>query len=89
MTLSPEQLEALRAVPADSVPNRLRVAFALTNERQSDACAATGITPQRMSALVKGDYKSVSIEVGRPLAKFFGCAIEDLFPTRQSSAVAS
>jgi transcriptional regulator with XRE-family HTH domain len=86
MTLTVEQLNALRAIPADTVPNRLRVAFALTDTRQVDACAATGISAARISDLVRGEYKSVSIDVCHALADFFGCAIEDLFPARQAVA---
>jgi len=88
MKLTVEQLAALRAIPAESVPNRLRVAFALTTSKQVEACETTGIAAPRMSALVRGDYKSVSTDLAHSLADFFGCSIEDLFPSRQSAEVA-
>jgi hypothetical protein len=89
MKLSAEQLATLRAIPAEAAPNRLRVAFALTDSKQSDACEALGWTAPQMSSLVRGEYKSVSIDRGHQLALYFGCAIEDLFPSRERTAVAS
>lgn len=86
MKLSPEQLAAVRSVPADVIPNRLRIAFAVAGVKQAEACAAIGLIPSQMSDLVNGKYRTVSVDTARSLADFFGCSIEDLFPAREGVA---
>lgn len=88
VTLTPEKLTALRAIPASAGPNRIRIALALADVKQADVCEALGITAPQMSTLVRGEYKSVSVERASELADYFGCAIEDLFPAREKAAVA-
>lgn len=90
MHLSAEQLAALRAVPATVGPNRLRVAFALAEVKQSVVCdTLKQFSPQKLSKLVRGAYVTVSVDDARALAEFFGCAIEDLFPAEQYQAVSA
>lgn len=84
--LTETQLVALRAIPSETVPNRLRIAFALSGTRQADAVAETDLSAQQISQLVNGNYKAVTVAVAGALAEFFGCAIEDLFPRRQEVA---
>lgn len=84
MKLTTEQLDALRAVPLGAMPNKLRIALALTRTKQVDVVEATGFTHPHVSNLVTGDYKSVTVDTAGKLAAFFGCAIEDLFPSRES-----
>lgn len=78
---------ALRATPLGDMPNKLRLAFTLSGKKQVDAVEATGIAAPNMSDLVRGDYKNLTLETTRKLADYFGCSIEDLFPSR--AAVAS
>lgn len=92
--LDANQIEALKTAPLGGLANRLQIAFAMADApgrrvRQADACAATGLSPSAMSKLVKGAYQSLDIEHARKLADYFGCAMEDLFPSRERSAVAS
>lgn len=84
--LTPEQLDALRAVPLGAMPNKLRIALALTRVRQVAVADATDIATPNLSALVNGDYKTLTIDTARKLAEYFGCAIEDLFPARETVA---
>jgi DNA-binding Xre family transcriptional regulator len=85
-TLTPEQLDALRAVPLGSMPNRLRIALALTKVRQAEIVEATGIAPPNLSKIISGGYKDMHVETARKLADYFGCQIEDLFPAREAVA---
>lgn len=89
MKLSPEQLSALRAVPASAGPNRLRVAFAMAGLKQSDISELTRFTPQQLSKFVRGAYVSIDVEHCRVFADLLGCAIEDLFPPSVREQVAS
>lgn len=84
--LSHEQIEALRTAPIGRQPNRLQVAFALADAKQTDACDVTGLSAPTLSKLVRGSYQTLDIENARKLAEFFGCSIEDLFPARAEVA---
>lgn len=81
--LTPEQLEALKAVPLGEMPNRLRIALALAQLKQSDVAEQTGIAREHLSKLVTGSYGTVTIDTARKLADYFGTSIEDLFPARE------
>lgn len=82
--MTPEQLDALRAVPLGTMPNKLRIALALAKAKQRDVVDETGIYASNLSNFVTGDYKTITIETARKLADFFGCQIEDLFPAKES-----
>jgi len=84
--MTPKQLRALRAAPLGSIPNRLAVALALVERTQTDVCEEAGISKARMSLLVNGNYKTVSIDEAGRIARAFGCAIEDLFPAVSNAA---
>lgn len=84
--LTPEKIEALRAVPLLGMPNRLRVALALAKVKQADVARATGIVAPNLSDIVNGKYKNVTVDTASKLAEYFGVAIEDLFPQREAVA---
>ena len=87
--LTIRQLESLRAAPLETLPNRLKVAFALANVQRAEAAAATGLSAPTISKLINGQYQTLDIENARKLAEYFGCSIEDLFPATTTEAVAS
>jgi transcriptional regulator with XRE-family HTH domain len=81
--LTDEQLAALRAAPVNErVPNRVRVAMALAGVRQEDVIAATGINRYQLSRIVNGRLSNFELATVQPLASFFGCATDDLFPAQ-------
>lgn len=84
-TLTVEQLKALRAVPLGSMPNRLRIALALVEARQSEVAEEIDYPVPSLSNLVTGKTDP-TIVTARKLASYFGCSIEDLFPARQEVA---
>jgi transcriptional regulator with XRE-family HTH domain len=78
--LSPEQLDALRRVLIDDdTPNRVRVAMALIGATQAEVVAFTGFAQPYVSDVVRGRFRSITVENAQKFADFFGCAIEDLF----------
>jgi transcriptional regulator with XRE-family HTH domain len=85
MKLSPEKLEALRAVPATAGPNRVGIALHLAGERQNEVAEKTGLTYKQLGDIVRGFAKNVTIERGHLLADHLGCLIEDLFPRHDSA----
>lgn len=84
--LTPEQIEALRAVPLGDMPNKIRIALALANARQADLCEGIDITPSQSSVLVNGKYGTVTIDMAQKVAQFFGCSTDDIFPRREAVA---
>jgi len=85
--LTPEQIAAIRAVPIlAEMPNRLRVALAVAEVRQSEVAEAIGMTRAMLSELVNGRYTNLHVETAHKLATYFGCQIEDLFPAREAVA---
>jgi DNA-binding Xre family transcriptional regulator len=84
--LTTEQVAALRAVPLGGMPNKLRIALALSAAKQTEVSEETGIQIPNLNRLVNGKYGDLNVDTARKLAEFFGCAIEDLFPARQAVA---
>lgn len=84
--LSDELIKALVNEPVADEPNRLRRFMGAANVTQPQLEEATGISQPQISAITNGRYRKLNIEVARKLAEFFGCAIEDLFPSRQAVA---
>jgi DNA-binding Xre family transcriptional regulator len=80
--MTPEQIQALRAVPLGDKPNRLALAFAMESVKQMDVCQELQISEARMSLLVNGKYRKVSVDEAGRIARYFGCAIEDLLGAR-------
>lgn len=80
--LTPEQLDALKAVPLGDMPNKLRIALALAQASQNDVVEETGIATPNLSKIVNGKYVDLNWANARKLADFFDCDPRDLFPTR-------
>lgn len=84
MPLTPEQLKALQSVPLGTMANKVRLARAMLEQQQSDIAKALGFLKSQLSDIERGEYKDVPLENTRLLADYFGCAIEDLFPARET-----
>lgn len=83
--LTDDQLAALRAAPvSDEMPNRVRVAMALTGATQTDIARDTRLAQAYVSDVERGRYRTVTVDNARRFADYFGCAIEDLFPARHA-----
>lgn len=80
--LTAEQLDELRATPHDGA-NRVRLARQFLKVTQLDVEAATALKQSFISAIENGKYSDLPLETSRRLARYFGCAIEDLFPARR------
>jgi transcriptional regulator with XRE-family HTH domain len=87
--MTQKQLKALRSQPVSESGNRIVNACAITGKTQMDCSRATGLTPQYVSDMARGRFRNISIDNARKFAEFFGCHIEDLFPSSSNEAVAS
>lgn len=77
--LTPDQLTALRSVPLGTMPNKVRIAIAMTGVQQTDIVDATTLLASQVSNAATG-RGVISVEIAREISRFFGCSIEDLFP---------
>lgn len=79
--LTPAQLTTLRRSKPEN-RNRLAKAIELAGVTQVQLAEAIGSNQPRISSICAGRFgeSGLPIETVRPLADFFGCSIEDLFP---------
>lgn len=80
--LTPAQLQQLRAADPGEAPNRLGRAMDLAGVTQVQIEEAAGISQPYISAILNGKATKLPVVTARKLAAFFGCAIEDLFPSQ-------
>lgn len=83
MPLSSKQLQALRRDPS---ANRVRVARKALGLTQVQVCEALGFMQPYLSDVERRRYAQIGLVNARRLADFFGCAIEDLFPSDTEAA---
>lgn len=84
--MTSKQLKELKATPVGAAGNRVSAAFDLDGRSQMDCARETGFTPQYISDIRKGRFQNLSLDNAHRWAAFFGCAIEDLFPSREAIA---
>lgn len=76
------QLMTLRSAATESAPNRVKLAIKLTGKTQKQIAHELDFTEPHLSNICVGRVKEVSLTTARKLADYFGCQIEDLFPSR-------
>lgn len=81
--LETDKLAELRsAQTSEAIPNRVSAAIKLLGLTQRSVALALDITEPHLSNICLGRVKTVSLHTAGKLANYFGCAIEDLFPSR-------
>ncbi len=83
--LTKEQLDALRRSRVKG-RNRIAKAMELAEVTQVEVALAIGLTQSYVSRVRNGHYSDLPGETLHAFAKYFGCAIEDLFPSRAAVA---
>lgn len=75
-------LKALRELRGhqDGSSNRLAKAIELATVTQQALAEATGLTQAYVSNVARQQYETITVTNAYKFARFFGCAIEDLFP---------
>lgn len=79
MPLTAAQLRKLRASDADGRLRAARLALAMT---QVQVAEAIGLTQSTLSDLERQRFPNSTLDTARKFAEFFGCSIEDLFPSK-------
>lgn len=70
----------------EGLQNKVRIAMAMLDVAQTDIIEATGFSQPYVSDIVRGRFKNISVDNARKFAEFFGCQIEDLFPSKEALA---
>lgn len=76
--LTRKQLRELRGAKAPG-RNRVTQAMKLAGLTQVQLAQRLGVTQSYISKIANGQYRGLPGEMTHTLARFFGCAIEDLF----------
>ncbi len=84
--LSNTKLRELKASPVGDTGNRVGRAIELTGLTQLAVAAATKLPQPYVSDVARGRYQTITVDNAHKFADFFGCAIEDLFPSRNTVA---
>jgi transcriptional regulator with XRE-family HTH domain len=84
--MTAKQRAQLRDVSPWPSGNRLGAAFILDGRSQMECSRETGFSPQYISDVKAGRFDYPSLENAHRFASFFGCAIEELFPSRDAIA---
>lgn len=79
--LTNRRLEPLRAASVPPGSNRVGLAISLAGVSQATVGRAVGKPQPYVSDVVRGRYRTITLLNARRLARYFGCGIEDLFPT--------
>lgn len=80
--LEPKQLKALRNIEAPEFGNRVAQAIRMTDKNQTEVAADLGMSPSQLSDLCRGRWPDPKLSTLQKLADYFGCLIEDLFPSK-------
>lgn len=86
MALSTSKLKELRRRPVGESGNRLSDALDLSDQTATAVAEALGFTLPYLSDVRSGRYNTITVENAHKFARYFGCAIEDLFPSREAVA---
>ncbi len=84
MALTPKQLKTLRETRIGAAGNRLQAAIDLAEETQSSVARALDFPISYVSDTARGRHHTMRLDNAYRFAEFFGCAIEDLFPSREA-----
>jgi transcriptional regulator with XRE-family HTH domain len=87
MKLTPKQLKRLRGADWDG-NNKIRLAMTLAGLTQVELGELMGIPQSQVSKDINKTQR-VTLAKSRIYARFFGCAIDDLFAASEEEALAS
>ena len=69
-----------------AVGNRIAKAVELAGCTLVEVQRGTGLSYPYISDVSRGRFQTITVDNAHKFAEFFGCAIEDLFPQRESIA---
>jgi transcriptional regulator with XRE-family HTH domain len=82
--LNRAQVTKLRRAPLLDTPNKIALAMKLADVTQVEVAAGVGLTQASVSRIRNGHYEDLPFGTVQSFAHYFGCSIEDLFPSREA-----
>jgi|GEM_PF-2863324 len=80
--LENEQLARLRKAGVPDTGNRVALAIELTGKKQGEVADDLEMPQSQLSDIARGRFPDPKLSTAHKLAEYFGCQIEDLFPSR-------
>jgi transcriptional regulator with XRE-family HTH domain len=80
--LEREQLRRLRNTTVPETGNRVALAIELTGKKQGEVAGDLEMPQSQLSDIARGRFQDPKLSTVHKLAIYFGCQIEDLFPSR-------
>lgn len=77
-----KDIKALRGAEVTDVGNRVALAIELSGKKQGDVAEDLGMTQSQLSDICRGRFQDPKLSTLQKLADYFGCLIEDLFPSK-------
>lgn len=81
--LTPEQIEALRSLPVDALPNKLAIARRMLNLNQTALAEAAGLSQPTISDAEAG--RPIMLPTAQAIADAIGAGVDVLFPAREAA----
>lgn len=88
MSLSPNLRRELLRSEVGPSGNRIARAMELAGLTQAEIASKVELTQPYVSDVARGRHSTITLDNARKFAEFFGCSIEDLFPSRDKAEVA-
>jgi len=80
--LEAKHIRTLRQSEVPVSGNRVALAIELTDKKQVEVAEEIGMPQSQLSDITRGRFPDPKLSTLQKLADYFGCAIEDLFPSR-------
>jgi len=80
--LEQRQITKLRNSAIDDAPNRVRAAIELSGKTQREVAEALEMTAPYLNDICNGRVPDPKRSTMQRLANYFGCSMDDLFPSR-------
>ncbi len=85
MALTQSQRRELLRSDVGASGNRVARAMELAGLTQAEIAVKVELTQPYISDVARGRHSTITLDNARKFAEFFGCAIEDLFPSRETA----
>jgi hypothetical protein len=86
MKLTRRQLDALRQAPVGPTGNRIAAVIDMLETTIVAVANGTALPYTYVSDVKAGRFQTITVEKAHKFADYFGCHIEDLFPSREAIA---